>query len=304
MWFKNLVVYRFYKKPEFDEQSLEEKLADAAFNPVGSQELFSQGWTPPLGENSAMLAHHGSGFTLLKLRREERILPPAVVRDFVNDKVREIEQREDRKVGRKERGEIKDDMVLELLPRAFTRSSYTSGLLMPEQGWLVVDAASAKKAEEWTSLLRKTLGTLAIKPVAVNDSPVGMFTAWLGGKATPPASLEIGGDCELRATDEEGAVIRCQRQDLGGDEIKAHLDADKVVTKLAMEWDASLSFMLTDGLEIKRLRFSDTLLEKAAEEGSDDAAAEFDANFTLMSLELARFLPALWEVFGGELIEQ
>lgn len=304
MWFKNLVVYRFQKKPDFDEQSLEEKLAGFSFNPVGSQEQFSQGWVPPMGENGSMLAHHGAGFSLLRLRREERILPPAVVRDFVNERVREIEQREDRKVGRKERGEIREDMVLELLPRAFTRSSYTSGLLMPGQGYLVVDAASAKKAEEWTSLLRKTLGSLAIRPVAVKDSPVGLFTAWLGGQASAPVSFQIGGDCELRATDDDGAVIRCQRQDLGGDEIRAHLDAGKVVTKLAMEWDESLSFLLTDALEIKRLRFSDTLIEKAAEDGGENSATEFDANFTLMSLELARFLPVLWEVFGGEQVEE
>ena len=51
---------------------------------------------------------------------------------------------------------------------------------------------------------------------------------------------------------------------------------------------------------MRRLRFSDALVEEAAEAAADDqAAALFDADFTLMSLELRRFLPRLIEVFGG-----
>jgi len=47
------------------------------------------------------------------------------------------------------------------------------------------------------------------------------------------------------------------------------------------------------------LRFADVLQEEAASSG-EDAAARFDADFALMSLELAAFLPKLLEVFGGE----
>jgi len=72
------------------------------------------------------------------------------------------------------------------------------------------------------------------------------------------------------------------------------------VVKLQLEWNERLSFILNDALEIKQLRFSDVLQEEAAQDGSSDPAAEFDARFTLMSMEIATFLPALIAYFGSE----
>jgi len=41
------------------------------------------------------------------------------------------------------------------------------------------------------------------------------------------------------------------------------------------------------------------VMDEAADTHADDQAARFDADFTLMSLELSRFIPALLEAFGG-----
>ena len=96
--------------------------------------------------------------------------------------------------------------------------------------------------------------------------------------------------------------MRCSQQDLAAEELQAHLTAGKVVVKLALHWGESLGFVLNDTFEIKRLRFADSIKEEAHDNGQGEAAAEFDAAFTLMALELNRFLPALVELFGA--IEQ
>ncbi len=298
MWFKNLIVYCLEQNFSLEETSLEEALQEDAFTPCGSQQASTLGWVPPMGRLGSRLCHDSSGYLLLTAKKEERLLPASVIRDAVNEKVESIELEHDRRVGRKERLEIKEDLIFEMMPRAFTRSSLMNGLLMPEQGLLVIDAASRPRAEEWIGLLRETLGSLPVKPVSVRNSPISIFTGWLTGAVDVPSSITIGDQCELRSPEEEGAIVRCSRQDLSGEEIQGHLDAGKVVMKLAMEWNESLSFVLTEGLEVKRLRFGDTLREQAAQDGAADAAAEFDANFMLMSLEFSRFLPALWEIFG------
>ena len=77
------------------------------------------------------------------------------------------------------------------------------------------------------------------------------------------------------------------------------LEAGKQVTKLALEWEEHFSCLLDDELGIKRLRFSDRVLDEGAQVDSEDEAARFDADFTLMSLELRRFLVLLVEAFGG-----
>ena len=300
MWFKNLMIYSFAEELTIDNKTLEDALEKARFKPCSSQELDSYGWTSPMGRHGESLYHSGSGFILLCAKKEERILPASVIRDFVMERVNTIEDEQARKVRKKERDEIKDDVMTELTPKAFTRSSLTYGLLAPEQGYLLVDAGSAKKADEFTSWLRKSLGSLPVKPVAVNEAPAALFTAWLDGKLDPPVDISIGAECELNASDEEGGVVRCSKQQLtDSEEIRTHLKAGKFVVKLGLHWQDSLTFVLDNELNVKKLRFSDELQEKAAEDGSADAAAEFDAQFTLSSLELAKFVPALVDLFGG-----
>ena len=114
-----------------------------------------------------------------------------------------------------------------------------------------------------------------------------------------PNFIEPGDECELQSSSETRSIVMCRRQDLLGDEIKTHLKNGKLVTKMAIEWKQALSFVINETAEIKRFKFSDTLVEQAASEGAGDRAAEFDSRFAMMALELERFLPALWESLGG-----
>ncbi|HBR97753.1 MAG TPA: recombination-associated protein RdgC [Gammaproteobacteria bacterium] len=301
MWFRNLMIYSFAEEVTLDADTLQAQLEKASFSPCASQEMSSYGWTAPMGKLNDALQHSASGFTLLCAKKEERILPASVVRDFVMERVTAIEEGQMRKVRKKERDEIKENVLMELTPKAFTRSSLSYGILAPEQGYLLLDAASARKADEFTVLLRKTLGSLPIKPLQVASAPAALFTAWLDGKADLPPGLDIGHECELiAADDEDGGVVRCSKQQLlDSEEIRTHLKAGKHVVKLGLSWEDSLRFVLDNELNLKKLRFSDELQEKAADDGSADAAAEFDAQFTLASLEFARFVPALIALFGG-----
>lgn len=299
MWFKNLIVFQFEETPDFDPQELESALQKFAFKPCGPQQPESLGWAPPMGNLSDQLCHAGSGMLLMSARREERLLPAAVLREAVSDKVLEIEKAEQRKVGRKQKLEIRDQLQFEMMPRAFTRSSRIQGLLLPQLNLLVVDAASRKKAEQWVSLLRQSIGSLPVKPVTPRQSLPGLFTRWLGGTKALPKQIVLGEECDLQSKEEQGAMVRLRRQHLDGDEVTVHTRAGKVATRLAIEWNQSLSFVLTEDAEIKRLRFADTLVEQVEADGVNDEAAEFDARFALMGLELSRFLPALWKALGG-----
>lgn len=299
MWFKNLVFYRLEAPFGYTPETLEEALAQVPFKPCGSQELSSYGWTSSMGKLSELRVHAGSGFMLICAKKEERVLPASVVRDFVNEKVEVIEEEQMRKVRKKERDEIRDQVMLELTPKAFTRSSLTFALIAPSHDLLIVDASSAKKADELTSHLRKTLGNLSLVIPQVNHAPADLFTRWLAETETPPADLVIGDECELLDPGEDGGIVRCRRQDLASNEIKVHLEAGKQCVKLGLAWDEKLTFMLCDDLSVKKLRYSEALIEQAADAGEAGAAARFDADFTLMSLELSRFVPRLLAILGG-----
>ena len=155
-------------------------------------------------------------------------------------------------------------------------------------------------AEDLASALRQSIGSLPVRPPVLEQAPAFTFTGWLNESIDLPASIELGTECELKDPSEDGGVVRCKGLDLRADEIQNHLEAGMQVTKLSLTWDDNVSFVLDEEFGIRRLKFGETLQEKLDDVDADDAAAKFDASFSLMTLELARLIPGLLEALGGE----
>jgi recombination associated protein RdgC len=304
MWFRNLLVYRLTQDIPFDAEALEMALAAKPARSCASQELSTYGFIAPFGKGAdAPLVHVSGDFLLIAARKEERILPGSVVRDALKDKVDEIEAEQMRKVYKKERDQLKDEIIQTFLPRAFIRKSATFAAIAPKQGLILVDSASAKRAEDLLSTLREAIGSLPVRPLTVKIAPSATLTDWVKTQQAAP-DFTVLDECELRDTHEDGGVVRCKRQDLTSDEIQLHMTAGKQVTQLSLAWQDKLSFMLDEKLVVKRLRFEDLLQDQAEQDGGDDDLGQQDASFTLMMLTLVDFLPALFEALGGEEIPQ
>jgi recombination associated protein RdgC len=273
------------------------------FKPCGGQDQSSFGWVPPIGEQGEEYVHACNGYLMICGQRQERVLPAAVVNEALAEKVRELQQGEGRPVGRKERMDIKEELVFELLPRAFTRSQRQFAYIAPQQGLLVIDAASANKADALQSFLRETLGSLPVIPLIAKNLPQHVMTAALKGEQSLEG-FELGHECELRSKLDENAVIRCKYQDLAADEIGNHIDAGMFVTKLGLQWREGIECLVDDKLAVKRLKFADRIVEKSEETHADTAAEQFDADFAVMSLELSSFIDELLAAFGGEDLSQ
>ncbi len=299
MWFKNLSIFRLTEAFTLTAEELEEKLEALAFRPCGSHEDFSLGWVSPIGK-AAPLVHSANGFMMICTKKEERVLPASVLNEMMQEKIDETEEAEGRKLSKKERTAIKDELIFELLPRAFTFSRKLFAYIDVKGGFLVVNLGSTKSAEDLLSLLRKCLGSLPAVPLNTVEKPIATMTEWLLTQKTPK-DVNIEDECELRAPEEAGGVIRCKRHDLSLPEIKNHLDIGKQVIKLALTWDDRLSFILDENLSVKRLKFLDLIQDQVTETDAHDEAARFDVDFSIMSLELANFIPRLLEIFGGEL---
>ena len=296
MWFKNLQLFRLPAPWAFDLGTLEDKLASKPFVRCGSQDMSSRGWVSPTGSDVMVLAVGGQW--LLALRSEQRLLPSSVVNQVAQDRAEELEAQQGFKPGRKQMKELKEAVTQELLPRAFTRRRTSYVWIDPVNGWLVVDAASAAKADEVIELLHDTLNDLPLKLLDTERSPQSAMSDWLAS-GEGPANFSIDRDCELRAITDEKAAVRYVRHPLEGDEIPAHLAAGKVPTRLALTFDERISFVLTERLEIKRLAFLD-IIQEQAEKAAAEGDPQFEADFALMSAELARFIPCVIEALGGE----
>ena len=304
MWFKNLLTYRLTQDVPFEAEALEAALASKPARPCASQELTTYGFVAPFGKGEdAPLVHVSGEFLLIAARKEERILPSSVVNDAVKEKVEEIETEQMRKVYKKERDQIKDEIIQAFLPRAFIRRSMIFAAIAPRLGVILVNSASAKRAEDLLSTLREVMGSLPVRPATVKIAPTATMTDWVKSQQAAEGFYVLD-ECELRDTAEDGGIVRCKRQDLTGEEIQLHLSTGKVVTQLALAWQDKLSFVLDDKMVIKRLKFEELLQEQAEQDGGDEAAQQFDASFLLMMMTFSEFLPVLFEALGGEEIPQ
>ncbi len=294
MWFKNLLIYRLPKDWAADLAQVEQQLGAFTLQPCGTSVMQSLGWVAPRPQGP--LIHSVGGQWLLALGVEQKLLPAAIVKQFAADRAKEIEENEGRRVGRKEMRELREAMTQELMPRAFTRRRTTFAWIDPVNGWLVIDAASAAKGEELLEHLRKSVEGLPARLVDTAQSPMAAMTGWVAAGEAPPG-FTLDQDLELRSA--EKATVRYVKHTLEGDEIRQHIAAGKVVTRLAMTWGDKISFLLNENLQVKRLSFLDVLKEQTDGQAENEDE-RFDGDFALMTGEVARLLDDLLGALGGE----
>jgi recombination associated protein RdgC len=301
--FKNLVVYRVSAPDggpwQADLAEIEAGLQKARFLPCASTQPVSLGWVPPRETDSpvAPLAEPVGGQVVMRLMVEQRVLPSSVVKRHTLELARKIEQATGRKPGKRQSRELKEEAMLSLLPRAFTKQASTHVWLDPLAGLLMVDAGSPRRAEDAATVLIQCLPGLALRLVQTTLSPAVAMTAWLAsGEA--PAGFSVDRECELKSADEMKSVVRYARHPLDTDEVRAHVQAGgKQPTRLAMTWRGRVSFVLTDGLQIKKLSVEDGVFD-AGRRGRDDDG--FDADAAIATGELRQLIPELVAALDGE----
>ena len=296
--FKNVIVYRIGAGWSATVAQIEESLDSVRFVPCGSSQEKSIGWVEPRGEANAPLVESVSGQLLMKLMIETRALPGSVITRKAKERVAHIEATTGRKPGKKEMRDIKEDIKLELMPLAFTKESSLIVWIDPEVSLLVIDAGSQARADEVVTLLVKSLAGFAVALINTKVSPTAAMSEWLISQEAP-AGFSVDRECELKAADESKAVVRYARHPLDTDEVKLYVESGKLPTRLALTWDSRVSFVLTEGMQIKKVAFLDVVFEGNSAVGKDNG---FDADAAIATGELRKLLPDLFEVLGGEMV--
>ena len=295
--FKNVIVYRIGPGWEPSLEQLEENLGKNRFMPCGATQERSAGWVEPRGEANGPLAESVAGQWILKYAVEAKVVPGPVIKRKLEEKVVQIEKATGRKPGKKESKELKEDVLLELLPMAFTKQGATPVWIDPEARLLVVGASSQGRADELVTALVEAAPGLAVSLVNTNVTAVASMSEWLVSQE-PPAGFSVDRECELKAADESKAVVRYARPALDIDEVREHIAQGKLPTRLAMTWDERVSFLLTEGMQIKKITFLEGVFDGTSSQKEDG----FDADAAISTGELQKLIPDLLEALGGEVV--
>lgn len=294
--FKNLIVYRIGPDWSTTIAQVEENLSKACFVECGATQPVSAGWTWPRGTAHGPFVEVVAGQWLLKMMVEQKVLPAAVVKRRTEEMAGQIEQATGRKPGKKQMKEIKDEAVLSLLPLAFTKQASVNVWLNLGQRLLMVDASSPARADDVVTQLVKAFDGLSVTLLQTAQSPAAAMSEWLLG-GEPPSAFSVDRECELKSADEMKSVVRYSRHALDIEEVRQHIAAGKVPTKLALTWQGRVSFLLTETMQIKKIAFLDGVFEGAGKAGKDEA---FDADAAIATGELGRLIPDLIDALGGE----
>lgn len=302
MWFKNMQLFRLVEPFNISAEELNDKLQDDALTPCGRTQLYSFGWTSPFGKNNPVFVHGCNGYLLFSAAKEEKILPAAVVKQALEEKVAEIEAAEGREVTRRQRQSLREEIHFTLLAQAFTRVRTTFAYLDPKNQLLIVDASSRSRAEELTVLLRKAIGSLKLEPIKTQRPLRQVLTNWILNQRYPD-QFELADSCEMLDAEKGNGIVKCQQHDLTAKEIASHLRSGKHISWLALRWSEKLSFVLHDDVSIKSIKFLDLIKDARNEVNAETAEQQLDVDFAIMTAEFAQLIQDVFAACGGVVTE-
>jgi recombination associated protein RdgC len=299
--FKNALIYSIDQWEPPTQADIETRLDGARFVACRPTQPESAGWVEPRGEKHGALLESVSGQLVLKLCSETRPVPGGVVKDQLNERLEKIEAQTGRRPKGKAAREIKEEIVHELLPRAFPKRSTTLVWMDLKARRVLIGTASGKKADAVATRLVDLFGGLRLAPLQSDLAPAAAMSAWLSEKQAP-AGFSIDRECELKQPDSEKSLVRYARHTLDIDELGEHIKQGKLPTQVAMTWNSRVSFVLTDTLALKKIKLLDVVLEDSSP--ADGADAGFDADVAITTGELQGLLPDLIAALGGPLVKE
>lgn len=298
LWFKNAIIYQLNNDNLLDKQTIENALKSALFSPCGNLDTTKMGWVSPYDDNNLDdFIIDMQGHLLLRIKKETKILPAPVIKQALNEKIDKQEKALSRKLSKNEKATLKDEVMIDLMPRAFSKYNYYWLWIDIENKRIIIDCSSFKLAEDILAILRKELGALALTPLSIEKPLEKIMTTWVREKLSFPPFI-LGDEAELKDPLEGNGIISCKNQDITSDEMLVHLDSGKWVTKLKIIDERGINFIINPDLTLKRIKFDSVILDENEDIGSDEFDKRLEADFYIMANTLSNSINDLYIIIS------
>lgn len=283
LWFKNAIIYQLNNDTLLDKNAIEKAIKSVPFTPCGNIDTMKMGWVSPYSDN-----YHDDfivdmqGHLLLRIKKETKLLPAPVIKQALLEKIDKQEQALSRKLTKNEKATLKDEVMIDLMPRAFSKYNHYWLWIDTINKRIILDTSSFKQAEDILAILRKELGALALTPLSIEKPLEQIMTTWVKEKLNF-APFILGDQAELKDPLEGNGIISCKNQDITSDEMMIHFDSGKWITKVKIIDERGVNFIVNNDLTLKRIKFDSSVLDENEDIGADEFDKKLEADFFIMA---------------------
>ncbi|MGJ8516883.1 recombination-associated protein RdgC [Carnimonas bestiolae] len=297
---RNLRLYNVHEQPRLDLNELQLLLSEHEFAECGKHEARRIGFSSPLGRHREELIVERHGHLMLRVLRQEKILPPSVINETLEQRCEEFAQTNGFAPPRREKQAIKETVFEELLPRAFAKNTHVDLWWDVKSSRIGVFTSSNKRADECLNLLRQALGSLKVTPLSTKSPASRVMTSWICDPETKPDGLMLG-DGALITGDDNGS-LRARSFDLDSDEIHSALAGGRCVSQLSLSLEGEAKFTLRDDVSLTGIRLDDQVLDEidSMTDGAESHEEYIAIEFGVVAVTLVSVVKRIINWLGGE----
>lgn len=253
----------------------EVSLNEYQYHQCTEQEVSRMGFVSVIDD----LTHSLNGRTYFKVKREKKQIPASSVAEKLKVLIDAFEAEHGQKPSRRDKGDMKEKVMIELASRALSSYSTVEGWF--DNDYVVVLTSSSSTAEDVLALLRKALGSLPVSHAMDNQKLSEAMQKWFSGSELP-SNVTLGNEAKLSSCDEEKSSATIKNGELNSEEIQALLNCRRVVSLELCIADKG-RFVVKDDGTIAKISLSDVTIEQHQENVGDteDDAARLEADLIL-----------------------
>lgn len=299
MWFKNAIIFKVIRADFFSQIQLELLLSQTKFRECGATELSTFGWDSALPDTTNLVhSVDNNNYQLIRACKATKTLPTDFLNREIAKQVKVIEAEQSRKVTKKEKEQIKEDLLFHHLPNAFPTYKHTDVYLDNVNQLLIVNTATRGTAEDVLALLRSCIGTLPVTNY-FTEPLQDCLNHWVDGQRDIEPEFVLGGNVQFSASGETPAQAKfTNEEDITAKSISNFvINEDRDVNYLSLEFDEAFYFTLDAKGFLKGIKPFDVLAEHNEDiDTSEDLLARIDADFVLFAKEMGRLFYSFSEM--------
>jgi len=307
MFFKNIRAYRInpsfielhkHEKGDSIHQDFNNEMHNMCFYPCPSNVPSSCGWVEPLPEANSQeihYAYHYNKCSIICMKVENKVLPAKAINEQVSNKVKAIKDKENRKVSRKEKMSIKDDVIADLMPKVPTISKLIYAYISWEKDLLIVNASSAKDAEMLINFMRETFKSFPVVPVSAGKGFSSIVNEWVVSGKVSDDNFSFRNGIELANTVEPSNKVKFINHDDSFQAVEL-IQGGFSAVKISLRYKEDMDFTVDSELSIKKISFSGVVQEILSD--IEDSLALWLSEFIIQSSVFEDFISDIESIFS------